>query len=109
MAAVAHAAAAAVVAGPGDTRTPGVGLPSLSTRAPSGEDRLIPMFRPSDTPDPRKPPMRDTVSVRQAVEHARRKHEDMAADRLLGDGRVGDAELTSLLLVPYPTLAGQRN
>jgi hypothetical protein len=53
--------------------------------------------------------MRDTVSVRQAVEHARRKHEDMATDRLLGDGRVGDAELTSLLLVPYPTLAGQRN
>ena len=53
--------------------------------------------------------MRDTGTLRQAVDHARRKHEDIAHDRLLGDGQLGDAELMSLLVVAYPTVAGQRN
>ena len=53
--------------------------------------------------------MRDSVSVRRAVEKALRKHDDIAHDRRAGDGRLGDAELVNLLIVPYPTLLGQRN
>ena len=53
--------------------------------------------------------MRDRVSLRQAVLTARRKHEQIANDRRFGDGYLGDEELTDLLLVPYPTVVGQRN
>jgi len=53
--------------------------------------------------------MRDRTAMRKAAEDARRRHDDMAQDRAFGDGRLGDEELTSLLLVPYPTLLGQRN
>jgi hypothetical protein len=48
-------------------------------------------------------------SLLQIVEHARRQHERMAEDRRHADGRVGDRELTALLVAAYPTLAGQRN
>ena len=53
--------------------------------------------------------MRDSGYLRQAVDHARRRHEDMAYDRLLGDGQLGDNKLMSLLVVSYPTVAGHRN
>jgi hypothetical protein len=53
--------------------------------------------------------MRDIRSIRKAVEKARRRQEDMAADRALGDGRLGDVELTGLLEAAYPTLHGQHN
>jgi hypothetical protein len=53
--------------------------------------------------------MRDSTSMRTAVDHARRLHEEMAFDRLLGDGRRGDEELTGMLVVAYPTVVGQRN
>ncbi len=53
--------------------------------------------------------MPDRVSMRKAVEHARRKHQDILEDRLLGDGQLGDDELTDLLVVPYPTRLGQLN
>jgi hypothetical protein len=53
--------------------------------------------------------MRKPTAIRQAVEHARRRHEQMAQDRAFGDGRVGDEELTALLEVPYPSLTGQHN
>jgi hypothetical protein len=53
--------------------------------------------------------MRDGTSMREAVEKARRRHEDMADDRLRGEGQLGDEELFQLLLVSYPTLDGQRN
>jgi hypothetical protein len=52
--------------------------------------------------------MPDKTSMRKAVDSARRLQEEMAFDRLLG-GRRGDEELTGLLVVPYPTLLGQRN
>ena len=60
-----------------------------------------------DTPE--DPRMRDRVSLRKAVQHARHKHEQMAHDRRFGEGYLGDEELTGLLLVPYPTVVGQRN
>jgi hypothetical protein len=47
-------------------------------------------------------------SMRQIVEDARLRHEQMAADRSR-EGRLGDRELTALLVAAYPTLAGQRN
>jgi len=53
--------------------------------------------------------MRDRVSIRKAVQEARHKHEQIANDRRFGDGYLGDEELTELLLVPYPTVLGQRN
>ena len=53
--------------------------------------------------------MRDSLSIRKAVDKARRRHEEMAADRVLGDGRLGDIELTGLLETAYPTLHGQHN
>jgi hypothetical protein len=53
--------------------------------------------------------MHDSVSMRKAVDKARRQHEAIATDRLLGEGRLGDDELTDLLVVPYPTLLGQQN
>jgi hypothetical protein len=53
--------------------------------------------------------MRDRVSIRKAVLEARQKHEQIANDRRFGDGYLGDEELTELLLVPYPTVLGQRN
>jgi hypothetical protein len=53
--------------------------------------------------------MRDTGSMRKIVDDARRRHEQIADDRLLGAGKLGDEELLDLLLVPYPTLLGQRN
>ncbi len=53
--------------------------------------------------------MHDTKTLRKAVDHARRKHATLAQDRVFGDGHLGDAELVSLLVVPYPTVAGQKN
>jgi hypothetical protein len=53
--------------------------------------------------------MRNSSTIRKAVEKARRRHEQIAQDRLFAEGRIGDHELTSLLEVPYPTLAGQHN
>ena len=53
--------------------------------------------------------MRDSLSIRKAVEKARRRQEQMAADRILGEGRLGDVELTGLLETAYPTLHGQHN
>jgi hypothetical protein len=53
--------------------------------------------------------MRETASLRKAVEQARRWHRDLAEDRHHGDGQLGDAELLNLLMVPYPTIHGQRN
>jgi hypothetical protein len=53
--------------------------------------------------------MRDAPSLRTVVETARTKHDAMSDDRRRGDGRLGDDELLALLLVPYPTLVGQRN
>jgi hypothetical protein len=53
--------------------------------------------------------MRDRVSIRKAVLEARHKHDQIANDRRFGDGYLGDEELTDLLLVPYPTVVGQRN
>ena len=53
--------------------------------------------------------MRDSLSIRKAVEKARRQQEQMAADRVLGEGRLGDVELTGLLETAYPTLHGQHN
>ena len=53
--------------------------------------------------------MPDKTSMRKAVDSARRLQEEMAFDRILGEGRRGDEELTGLLVVPYPTLLGQRN
>jgi hypothetical protein len=37
------------------------------------------------------------------------RHEAIAADRRTAAGRLGDRELTRLMLAPYPTLQGQRN
>jgi hypothetical protein len=48
-------------------------------------------------------------SLRQIVEQARRRHEEIADDRLRAAGHLGDRELTALLVTAYPTLAGQRN
>jgi hypothetical protein len=54
--------------------------------------------------------MRDSSpTIRKAVEKARHRHEQIAHDRLFAEGRLGDDELTTLLEVPYPTLAGQHN
>jgi hypothetical protein len=53
--------------------------------------------------------MPDKTSMRKAVDSARRRQEEMAFDRILGEGRRGDEELTGLLVVSYPTLLGQRN
>ena len=53
--------------------------------------------------------MRDSSTIRKAVEKARRRHEQIAQDRLFAEGRLGDAELTGLLEAAYPTLAGQHN
>jgi hypothetical protein len=53
--------------------------------------------------------MRDATSLRKVVETARKKHDDISDDRRRGEGRLGDDELLALLLVPYPTLVGQRN
>ncbi len=54
--------------------------------------------------------MRDeSVSMHKLVEKTRRRHEDIAEDRRLGAGRLGDDELLGLLLVPYPTALGQRD
>ena len=53
--------------------------------------------------------MRDGLQVRDAVEQARRKQEDIADDRARREGRLGDAELHSFLLVPYPSLTDQLN
>ncbi|HWT24675.1 MAG TPA: hypothetical protein VN213_14305 [Solirubrobacteraceae bacterium] len=53
--------------------------------------------------------MRKNASIRTAVEKARRRHEQIAYDRAFGEGRIGDEELTALLEVPYPSVAGQRN
>ncbi len=53
--------------------------------------------------------MRDADFIRKAVSSARRQQAHLAQDRLFGHGQLGDAELTSLLMVPYPTVAGQKN
>ena len=54
--------------------------------------------------------MRDNgVSIHEQLERARRRHDDIAEDRRLGEGRLGDDELLNLLIVPYPTVLGQRN
>ncbi len=53
--------------------------------------------------------MHDTKMLRKAVDHARRKHAALAQDRVFGDGHLGDAELVNLLVVAYPTVAGQNN
>ena len=54
--------------------------------------------------------MRDRKNpMRKAVERIRQTHEQIAHDRLLAEGKLGDEELTSLLMVPYPTLLGQLN
>jgi hypothetical protein len=54
--------------------------------------------------------MRDkTVPMHKLVEETRRRHERIDEDRRLGEGRLGDDELLSLLVVPYPTPLGQRN
>ena len=67
------------------------------------------MHFPFSHDTPRTTVMRDRVSIRKAVQDARNKHEQMANDRRFGDGYLGDEELTDLLLVPYPTVVGQRN
>ena len=46
--------------------------------------------------------------MRDAVERARRRQDEIDDDRLR-DGRLGDEELTTMLLAAYPSLAGQRN
>jgi hypothetical protein len=48
-------------------------------------------------------------TLHQIVQQARRRHEQMADDRLEADGRLGDRELTAFLAAAYPTVAGQRN
>jgi hypothetical protein len=53
--------------------------------------------------------MPDSLSLRKAVEAARRRHELMAEDRTYRDGRLGDAELTGLLEAAYPTPHVQHN
>jgi hypothetical protein len=53
--------------------------------------------------------MRDGVPMRDAVARARRRQEDIADDRYRREGRLGDEELTALLLVPYPSVTGQLN
>ena len=53
--------------------------------------------------------MRDGLPVREAVEQARRKQEDIADDRARREGRLGDEELNSFLLGAYPSLVGQLN
>ena len=50
-----------------------------------------------------------TPSIRQAAQKARDRHHDMAEDRRHGDGRLGDEELVSILVIPYPTLTAQVN
>jgi hypothetical protein len=37
------------------------------------------------------------------------RHDELITDRRGGAGRLGDQELTRLLLSAYPTLEGQRN
>ena len=54
--------------------------------------------------------MRDRKNpMRKAVELVQQTQEQIAQDRLLAEGKLGDEELTGLLLVPYPTLLGQLN
>jgi hypothetical protein len=48
-------------------------------------------------------------SIRRAAQKARERHDDIAADRAHGDGRLGDEELVAILVVPYPTLTAQLN
>jgi hypothetical protein len=50
-----------------------------------------------------------TPSIRQAAQKARDRHHDMAEDRRHGDGRLGDEELVTILVIPYPTLTAQVN
>jgi hypothetical protein len=52
--------------------------------------------------------MREGLPVRDAVEQARRRQDDIDDDRLHG-GRLGDDELTAILLAAYPSLTGQVN
>lgn len=49
------------------------------------------------------------MPIRDAIEQARRKQEEIADDRTRRDGRLGDEELHAFLLVPYPSLTGQVN
>jgi hypothetical protein len=49
------------------------------------------------------------MSIRDSIDQVRRKQEDIADDRVRRDGRLGDEELHSFLVVPYPTLTGQVN
>jgi hypothetical protein len=53
--------------------------------------------------------MRDGTTIRESVEKARRRHDEIAEDRVHGEGHVGDEELLALLEAAYPTLTGQRN
>jgi hypothetical protein len=53
--------------------------------------------------------MLDGIPMRDAVARALRRQEDIADDRQLREGRLGDEELTALLLPAYPTITGQLN
>ncbi len=53
--------------------------------------------------------MDERGALQEAAAAAVARHAELARDRTSGDGRLGDAELTDMLVVAYPTLAGQRN